>query len=390
MKICIYAGITPSTTFINRLIEGVADKNCTVLLHGLNGEIPESWKNQPNMQVMGYRNKWDKINILIKYSLLFLFLKPSHGKKLLRQLTKHRSLSAKVNFFIKAAPIVWFKPDVFHLQWVKWIDYWSWITDFNIKLVVSLRGAQINYEPLNNPELQQMYRAELPKADAFHAVSNAIKNEVALYGADLQKIKVIYSGLRLSEFKFTPRIKRNQQTLRIISVGRAHWKKNYASAILSVKKLTEQGFPVHYTIIGGACEELHFMVNELELTDVITLLGNMPFKDVQLHLLESDLFVLPSVEEGIANVVLEAMAMGIPVITTNCGGMAEVVNEQNGWLVPVRDDQAIADAVLNYLQCSEDTLTRKITNARHTIEQQHSEQKMIDEMYSLYQGVCEA
>jgi glycosyltransferase involved in cell wall biosynthesis len=231
---------------------------------------------------------------------------------------------------------------------------------------------------------------QLPKVDKFHAVSNAIKHETALYGADIQKIQVIYSGLRLSEFKFIPRVKKTSNIVRIISVGRAHWKKNYSSAILAIKKLKEQQIFVHYTIIGGACEELYFMVNELGLNNSIKLLSNLSFEEVRNYLNEVELFVLPSVEEGIANAALEAMALGIPVITTDCGGMSEVVNNQNGWLVPLRDEHAIADAILNYLQCSEETLIKKITAARHTIEQQHSEQKMINDMVALYQGVLKS
>jgi colanic acid/amylovoran biosynthesis glycosyltransferase len=81
------------------------------------------------------------------------------------------------------------------------------------------------------------------------------------------------------------------------------------------------------------------------------------------------------------------MALGIPVVTTNCGGMAEVVNTENGWLIPVRDEDAIVAAVMNYLNCSEETLNNKIKAARHTIEHQHSEQKMVDDFTALYQGL---
>ncbi|MEQ9210457.1 MAG: glycosyltransferase family 4 protein, partial [Pseudomonadales bacterium] len=56
--------------------------------------------------------------------------------------------------------------------------------------------------------------------------------------------------------------------------------------------------------------------------------------------------VLPSVEEGIANVVLEAMSVGLPVISTDCGGMREVIDSgANGFLVPIRNPKAMADAI---------------------------------------------
>ena len=60
-----------------------------------------------------------------------------------------------------------------------------------------------------------------------------------------------------------------------------------------------------------------------------------------------DVLLLPSLNEGIANVVLEAMAIGVPVISTDCGGMSEVVIlDTTGWLLPVRDSKAIAKGLI--------------------------------------------
>ena len=64
-----------------------------------------------------------------------------------------------------------------------------------------------------------------------------------------------------------------------------------------------------------------------------------------------DLLILPSLNEGIANVVLEAMALGIPVISADCGGMSEVVlPNETGWLVPVRDSEAMGEAIIEFTQ----------------------------------------
>ena len=68
------------------------------------------------------------------------------------------------------------------------------------------------------------------------------------------------------------------------------------------------------------------------------------------QLSNSDLLLLPSIEEGISNAVLEAMILGVPVISTNCGGMVEVItNNKNGFIVPVRDPDSIAETIQNFI-----------------------------------------
>ena len=99
----------------------------------------------------------------------------------------------------------------------------------------------------------------------------------------------------------------------------------------------------------------------------------------------ADVLVLPSVEEGIANVVLEAMALGTLVVSTDCGGMHEVIiNNENGFLIEIRDAVSMANILYKVSELS--TIDyNKITNAaRETIEKQHSHKKMIHEMNALY------
>ena len=105
-------------------------------------------------------------------------------------------------------------------------------------------------------------------------------------------------------------------------------------------------------------------------------------------MINADLLLLPSVEEGIANVVLEAMQLGTVVLSTNCGGMNEVIqHKKNGFIVPVRNSQKIADAVMEIVQLSENEKSNIISNAKATINKNHTEDKMITDMISLYKNV---
>jgi colanic acid/amylovoran biosynthesis glycosyltransferase len=99
----------------------------------------------------------------------------------------------------------------------------------------------------------------------------------------------------------------------------------------------------------------------------------------------SDLFLLPSLEEGIANVAVEAMALGTSVISTDCGGMEELIEHgEEGWVVPTRDVKAIAEQVLNFSQMDVDKISKIKKQARLKVEQQHKEEQMIEGMMKLY------
>lgn len=99
----------------------------------------------------------------------------------------------------------------------------------------------------------------------------------------------------------------------------------------------------------------------------------------------TDILLLTSIAEGMPNVAVEAMALGLPVISTKCGGMDELItNGKTGWLVPVRSPQSIVKAILNIQRTSFSELNHIIKTARKKIEQQHTIKKMTTEMINLY------
>src|SRR5690606_27843577 len=119
---------------------------------------------------------------------------------------------------------------------------------------------------------------------------------------------LVYSGLDLNTFALSE-IKKPAQ-FQIISVGRTHWKKGYTYALDACVLLKDAGFSFHYTIIGAIGDiELLYQIQDLGLEKEVTLSGALPFNKVQEHMQLAEVLLLPSVEEGIANVVLEAMAL---------------------------------------------------------------------------------
>ena len=92
---------------------------------------------------------------------------------------------------------------------------------------------------------------------------------------------------------------------------------------------------------------LEYQKNDLKLNDNVTFIDRVPYKKVLEMMQQAHIILLPSVEEGIANVILEGMMLKKIVLTTNCGGMEEVITDGiNGFVVPTRDPRAIADKII--------------------------------------------
>lgn len=380
IKIAVYSGSIPSTTFIERLIFGLSNKGNQVYLFGFR---KKKVKYNPSVTSITYNNtKFYKSLHLLKYTLLLMLFKRKEKQKL-DAILSLKSQNALLDR-IKCYPVLWHKPDVFHVQWAKNIEYWSWVQEFNMKLVLSLRGAHINYSPIADPILADLYRRNFPNVDRFHAVSKAIANEAVRYGASSQNIDVVYSGLDLKTFKQPS--EDEQLNFNIVSIGRAHWKKGYNYALDACSVLKKRNIPFTYTIVGTeGYLELIYQIKDLGLQEDVILLNSLSSEAVKKILKQASVLLLPSVEEGIANVVLEAMASGTLVLTTDCGGMEEVVkNGVNGFVCPIRDSKAIADQIIKIIELPDEEKKLILDQAKLTIENQHTEDQMVSGMLDMY------
>ena len=180
--------------------------------------------------------------------------------------------------------------------------------------------------------------------------------------------------------------------LRVISVGRSHWKKGYTNALDAFKIIHDKGIKFQYTIIGVAdFEPLIFQRAQLELEATIGLLNVMPITDVKDSILAADILFLPSIEEGVANVVLEAMALGTLVVSSDCGGMSEVVrHNENGLLFKNGDLYDMTKQLLRCVSMDIKEYQRLTQNARRHVEQNHQIQDMINKMIRMYNTCLQA
>jgi len=171
-------------------------------------------------------------------------------------------------------------------------------------------------------------------------------------GCDASKITVLHSGIDISKFEYRARHANPQQQINIISIARLVEMKGIRYSIQAVAQLIKAGRDITYTIIGDGemRSELEQLITELGVGEQITILGWKKHEEVQRLLDDAHILVAPSVTatrgetEGIPNAVKEAMAMGLPVVSTLHGGNAELIEDGvSGFLVAERDAAALAE-----------------------------------------------
>lgn len=388
LKIAIYSGSIPGTTFIEQLIAGVSEYHQVLLF----GRKAKEYQKKQSVRIVAHGNSTIK-NILITFgrTILLAVQNPKRIKVLRKQLQSKRTRYQKRQAWIKITPVLLHLPNVFHIQWAKDLDSWLFLKELGVKIVLSLRGAHINYSPIANEKLAVLYRQNFPKVTAFHAVSKAIALEAQKYGTVPEKIQVIHSLIPQTTFDiFQLPQEKKEKTLKIISVGRYHWKKGYTTALDACKILKDKNISFSYQIIanGTVPEELIYHQKTLDLSNEVSFKKGLLQQELFNYMQQSDVLLLPSLEEGIANVVLEAMAIGLPVISTDCGGMKEVVIPgKTGWIVPVLEATIMVNAIEKYSNTTIEGRRQIAQNAKELVKEKFHATKGVHSFIEFYENL---
>ena len=390
MRVIIYNGNQSPTTFVNALAVGLAKQLDYVAMAGKNDRISTRIVNGVYRLSTGSNSKLIQIALFIKYYLII----GSKKRLSILHVLHDYSISEKIRLFTLYASLLKQNPDIVHIQWANSISLFRPILKNHcnwFKIIVSFRGYLNNITPFVNEKVKIEFSELLPLADGYHAVSQNILNNATTLGIDVSKSAIVYPAVQDDLLQKTLDRHSNEK-LQILSVGRDHWKKGYRVAIDAMYKLKAEGIKFHYTIVaGGEKEELRHQIHDLHLENEVTLIDNLPHAKVFEQHAKSNLFLLPSFEEGVANVALEAMALGTPVISTNCGGMQEVIeNGVNGYIVPLRRVDAIVCAVKEYMKLTPIQKRDIIANARDTIATKHVISEQINQMIKLYNKTLNA
>jgi colanic acid/amylovoran biosynthesis glycosyltransferase len=217
----------------------------------------------------------------------------------------------------------------------------------------SLRGADIFMDPLHNAEYRDRLRSALWHAAGVHCVCRAaLRQAEQLAGRPLPHAAVVHTALDPAFLagaeSLTPARNDQPRAIRVLSVGRLHWKKGLEHGVRAFRELLDRGVDAQWEIIGEGPHRpaLEWAIRDEDLTANVFLRGAQGSSAVREALRRSDIFFHPSVSEGISNAVIEAMVFGLPVIATPVDGMPEAMQHgSQGLLVAPRDCRAMADAL---------------------------------------------
>lgn len=202
----------------------------------------------------------------------------------------------------------------------------------------------------------------------------------------LQRIRVIPNGVDYKRFE--PRRHERGEEVVFCSIGRLTLQKRMDLIIRAIGKLRDRGANCRLNIVGQGPlkEELQALIDELQLAGAVELCG--VFEDVREILNASDVFVLSSDWEGMPNVVLEAMASGLPVVATAVDGSTELVaTDQTGLLVPAGDIDALATSMQRLAESAE--MREQFGKAgRQRTETEYSMERMVERYEELYEELA--
>ncbi|HWU76438.1 MAG TPA: glycosyltransferase family 4 protein [Rhodanobacter sp.] len=223
-----------------------------------------------------------------------------------------------------------------------------------IPYVVKVHGSDLNVmaeDKLRRPQI----RSALRHAGAVVAVSQALADKAVVIGADPSRVHTIYNGV--DEQRFAPgeqgaarqRLQLAADHPLLLYVGNLKSTKGCIDLLEAFPAVLANRPQARLVYVGtGTCRaELQQRATALGCSDRVDLVGAVPHAQLGDWFRAADVLCLPSHNEGVPNVVLEAMACGIPVVASRVGGIPEVLPAHAGILVPVRKPAALSAALID-------------------------------------------
>jgi colanic acid/amylovoran biosynthesis glycosyltransferase len=221
---------------------------------------------------------------------------------------------------------------------------------FDNPYVVSFYGRDASELIRRNPT---RYDGLFKRADAVIVLSKDMKSSMEDAGCPTSKIHIQPLCVDTTQFSFSERFREDGEPIQILSVARFVEKKGLEYALRAVAKLSKS-YEVTYRIAGDGKrrEYLESLINELEISDSVHILGWQSQSEIAELMRGSHIFVLPSVtaengdKEGTPTVLLEAQSRGLPVVSTYHAGIPEIVQDDvSGILVPERSSDELYAAL---------------------------------------------
>ena len=232
---------------------------------------------------------------------------------------------------------------------------------FKVPVTITLRGTEERHA--RDPVLGPLMATALNRASRIFAVSESLRRIAIAMGQAPDRVKVIGNGVDLGRFRPIDKVAARaalglpEGADIMVSVGGLCERKGFHRVMEILPQLLQSRPNLHYVIVGGPSpegdwtERLRQQASDPLMQDRVHFTGPIAADGLPSVLSAADIFVLATRNEGWANVFLEAMACGLPVVTTNVGGNSEVVaHGELGRIVPFGDSAMLGKAILQALR----------------------------------------
>lgn len=266
------------------------------------------------------------------------------------------------------------------------------------KLIVTFHGYDIS-RLLKHPDAQDYYQQVFDAADLLLPVSEYWRQRLIDLGADPTRTLVHRMGIDLDNFPYYQRTLHAGEPVRIFTTGRLVEKKGIEYGLRAVAEVLRRRpeWKIEYEIVGAGPLEapLNALIDELGLRGCAQLVGPQTRDDIQRRMRLAHLCLLPSVtaedgdQEGIPVSLMEAMATGLPVISTCHTGIPELVQDGiSGLLAEERDVEGLADRIEHMIEHPE-RWPEMGRSGRAFVEKQHNNRLLIPELKRIYEEVTD-
>ena len=254
----------------------------------------------------------------------------------------------------------------------------------NVIIKVGATGPLSDFVMIRKVVLGDFLLEKITRVDKLITVCSQSTAEALQEGFTFNQIAQIPNGVDTDQFK--PFSSSNNQT-NITFIGRLDMMKGVQFLLEAFKTVKEDGVIAHLTIIGDGPDREMLMncARQAGIADSVSFWGEMV--DIRPFLEKTAVFVLPSLSEGLSNVLLEAMACGLPVIATRVGGTTDMIADgKNGLLVEAGNTEQLTAAMRKALTDHDlgELLGRE---ARRTIEQSFAMYHVVDQYLKLYTDI---
>lgn len=299
---------------------------------------------------------------------------------------------------ILALRILLAKADIVHINSA--LNRRAWWRDLGYAIVAKLCGARVVFQ-VHGGDLPRRFarvnavpapllRIALELPDAVVVLATC---ELAAYREFVprQEVFAMPNGIDLSSRHYRSRLPRDPSApLRLVYIGRLAPRKGLPETLQAMAIARTRNVAATLAIAGGGPDEamLKQLAAQLGLADTVRFVGPVFNGDKQALLDSADVMLLPSYNEGLPYALLEAMAAGVPVITTRVGGIPDVMEDRvHGVFVPIGSPRAIAEAI-EHLAAHPAQLAVMSLACRQRIVRAYTIDRMAGDIAGLYRSLC--